>query len=343
MYIVKLISLVDHTSNYMKYNILLAFLVMNLQLVSAQGSLPQSFFDGKSVVFVSTDPTAKPIMSWTEIADSVHHSLVQAGGDPIAYFELEKVALSEAVQADYAKEFQTRLVKNIVLVTRQKNKVSIHVSPFSGDGQIIPSISLFGVTGADISNTTSQFAQIGENQPSKNLLVLDVPEFLTLNTTENSSSQKFLPRNPLNLDMFKMGITLEGSSAETGLLSFFRYDMYGKSQEEILSEQATQKSSIEQILKLEYPYEVEWLTEAKSDQELIRDRVQFLLVKVEGRESDLMESMGLESNSEASASRIVVKYYIKLLVRDELYIGPEWDADPDWNVALNNFLKNLNK
>lgn len=332
----------DHTSEFMKYNILLIFiLLVNLPSALAQGTLPQSFFDGKSVVFVSTDPTARPIMTWTEVADSVHHSLVKAGADPVAYFELEKVALSEAVQTDYAKYFQQRLVKNIILVTRQKNQMSIHVAPFAENGQIIPSTALFGVIGEDIGAATSQFGLIGENQPSRNLLVLDVPEFPSISATETSSSQKFLARNPLNLDVFKLGITIEGSSAETGLLSYFRYDMYGKSQETVLAEQASQKAGIEQVLKQEYPYQIEWLTEAKSEQELIRDRVQFLLVKVEGREADLMKSMGLEPKTDASALRLVVKYYIKLLVRDELYIGPEWDADPDWRVALDNFLKNL--
>ncbi|PZX58036.1 hypothetical protein LV85_00222 [Algoriphagus chordae] len=312
-------------------------------MVSAQGSLPQSFFDGKSVVFISADPAAKPVMTWTEVADSVHHSLVKAGGDPVAYFELEKVALSEAVQADYAKSFQQRLVKNIILVTRKKNQMSIHVAPFTETGQIIPSTALFGVTGGDIGAATNQFGLIGENQVSQNLLVLDVPEFLNISTTETTSNERFLASNPLNLDVFKLGITIEGSSAETGLLSYFRYDMYGKSQEAILAEQAAQKAGIEQVLKQEYPYQIAWLTEAKSVQELIQDRVQFLLVKVEGREADLMSSMGLEPKTGPSSSAIVVKYYIKLLVRDELYIGPEWDADPDWRVALDNFLKNLKK
>lgn len=334
----------DHTSEFMKYNTLLAFiLLINLQLVSAQGSLPQSFFDGKSVVFISTDPSARPVMTWKQVADSVHNSLVEAGADPVAYFELEKIALSEAVQADYARSFQQRLVKNIILVTRQKSQMSIHVAPFSENGQLIPSTALFGISGADIEEVTSQFGLIGENQPTKNLLVLDVPDFPTIGSTESSSSQKFLAKNPLNLNVFKLGITIEGSSAETGLLSYFRYDMYGKSPEAIMAEQAAQKAGIEQVLKQEYPYQIEWLTEPKSVEELIRDRVQFLLVKVEGREADLMKSMGLEPKADEVSSRIVVKYYIKLLVREELYIGPEWDADPDWRVALDNFLKNLKK
>ena len=328
----------------MKFTSLLLIIAFFLPIaLFGQGAIPQSFFDGKSLVLVSTDPGARPVMSWKQLADSVHTSLVEAGADPIVYFELEQVTLSEETQADYAKAFQSRLVKNIILVTRQKSQTSIHVGEFSGDGNIISSTNLYGIVGTDYDQARENFAAIGQSQKTKNLLVIDVPEFLSISTQATVSMQKFIPRNPLNLDVFKLGIPIEGSSAQTGPLSYFKYDNYGKSQELILAEQAAQKSGIEEILKQEYPYSIAWLTESKTNQELIRDRIQFLLVKVEGREADLMESMGLEVISSEANSRTVVKYYIKLLVRDELYIGPEWDADPDWRVALRNFLVNLKK
>lgn len=327
----------------MKY-ISTLFLFILLDSVSlAQGTLPESFFNGKSIVLISSDPGARPALTWKQLADSVHSSLVEAGADPIAYFELEQVTVSDETQADYAKMFSMREVKNIILVTRQKNQMSIHVGPFTNNGQLIPSTALFGKVGQNYSETISQFAAIGDGLKSKNLLVLDIPEFLTISSQESTASMKFLPRNPLNLDVFKLGIPIEGSSAQSGLASYFKYDNYGKSAETILAEQANQKSGIEEILKQEYPFQVEWLTEAKSNQELISDRVQFILMKVEGREADLMKSMGLEPNPSTDMNRTVVKYYIKLLVRDELYIGPEWDADPDWRVALRNFLSNLKK
>ncbi|EAZ81930.1 hypothetical protein [Algoriphagus machipongonensis] len=325
----------------MKYILTVALLVILFFDLRGQGVIPETFFNGKSVVMVSNDPGAKPVMTWQALADSVHNGLVEAGGDPIAYFELEQVAISEAVQADYANKFAGRLVKNIIFVTRQKSTTSIHVAPFTGDGQMIPTTSLYGTSAADYTTAAKQFAEIGKSTKSRNLLVLDVPEFPKMSAEESTSDLKFLNRNPLNLEMFKLGIPIEGSSAETGLLSYFRYDMYGKSQSTILAEQEAQKTGIEQILDAEYPHETVWLTEAKTTEELLEERVQFLLVKVEGREADMMKSMGLEVSDPNSANRIVVKYYIKLLVRDELYLGPVWDADPDWRVALRNFLKHL--
>ncbi|MEN2280826.1 NTPase [Algoriphagus sp. SE2] len=327
----------------MKYILPIVFVFVFSRMSFGQGTMPETFFNGKSVVMVSSDPGARPAMSWQVLADSIHSAIVKAGGDPVGYFELEQVAISEAVQSDYASAFSGRLVKNIIFVTRQMNLTSIHVAPFTGDFQMIPSTSLFGISGNDYRSAADQFSAIGETNKTKNLLVIDVPEFPSISQTESSASQKFLQANPLNLEVFKLGIPIEGSAAETGLMSYFRYDMYGKSQATILAEQEAQKSGIEQILKEEYPFDTEWLTEPKTDEELIRDRVQFLLVKVEARESDMMKSMGVEVPSGEAMNRTVVKYYIKLIVRNELYIGPEWDADPDWRVALRNFLRNLKK
>jgi hypothetical protein len=320
-------------------------LFFNVFLIGfAQGQVPESYFNGKSIVLVSTDPGVIPVLNWKALADSIHPYLVESGADPVGYFELEQVALSEARQAAFASAFQQRKVQNIILVTRQKGNLSIHVGSFSGDGKLINSANLFGVSGSNWEGAGTAIAALGKNKRSKNLLVLDVAEFPQINSQEAAqSAQRFLPRNPLNLEVFKLGIPLEGSSAETGLVSYFRYDLLGKSQEAILAEQSAQKNQMQSIFEGNYSNPIEWLTEAKSNQELIQNRIQFLLVKVEGRQADLMTSMGLSPISGPEASQIVVKYYIKFLVRDELYIGPEWDADPDWRKALTQFLQNLKK
>jgi hypothetical protein len=310
----------------------------------SQGGLPASFFDGKSLVLVSSDPGSRPAMQWQALADSIHPYLLKAGADPVAYFELEQVALSEATQADYAKVLLQRQIKNVILITRQKDQCAIHIGPFSGDGKLISSTSIFGVKGTDWKEAGNFLAVAGKGNKSKNLLVLDVAEFPKISSQESvQSAQKFLPRNPLNLEVFKLGIPLEGSSAETGAISFFRYDLFGKSEATILAEQATQKTEIQTIFERIYPNQIQWLTENKTTQQLIADRVQFVLVKVEGRQSDLMRSMGIQPLEGEEGIKTVVKYYIKFLVRDELYIGPVWDADPDWRIALTQFLENLKK
>jgi hypothetical protein len=140
-----------------------------------------------------------------------------------------------------------------------------------------------------------------------------------------------------------LGIPLEGTSAVNGPISTFRFNAYGKSAENVLAEQGEQKRGLEEIFSGKYPHEVVWLTESKSNSELWDDRIRFLLVRVEGRQADLMMSMGLKPLTGDEGQKTVIKYYIRHLARNEQYIGPSWDANPDWRVALSQFLENLKK
>lgn len=328
----------------MKYISTLLFFLFCSLLAHGQGTIPPSFFEGKSIVLVSNDPGAKPSFTWQVLADSIHPALVRAGGDPVAYYELEQVALSAERQAEYAKAFLQRQIQNVILITRQKEQTSIHVGKFSGDGKLIAAPNLFGVSAKDWKSAAQQFAGFGSTSPTKNLLVPDLAEFPVLVAqAANSSAQKFIPRNPLNLEVFRLGIPLEGNSAVTGPINSFRYGSFGKSAETLLAEQSAQKSGLEEIFSSAYPYELAWMTEAKSNQQLLADRIQFVLVRVEGRQADLMKSMGLEPLTGEEGNKTVVKYYIRFLVREELYIGPNWDAHPDWRIALRQFLDNLKK
>lgn len=328
----------------MKYICSVLLFFSSFTYVFSQSGLPASFFDSKSVVLISSDPGSRPALTWQQLADSVHVYLVQAGADPMGYFELEQVILSDARKADFANVLQKREVRNIIFVTRNRESLSIHVGTFNGDRNLITSTSIFGVTGKDWNEAGEMIAESGKSTRSKNLLVIDVAEFPKINNQETvESEQKYIPKNPLNLEVFKLGIPIDGSAAAADLLSFFRYDLLGKSQESILRAQAEQKSQIKEIFEDLYPHEIEWLTEARTNEELIGERVQFLLVKVEGRQTDLMQSMGLDPIRGDEGAKTVVKYYVKLIVRDELYIGPEWDADADWKSALTNFLSNLKK
>jgi hypothetical protein len=327
----------------MKYSYALLFFLLVSTFAQGQG-LPPTFFEGKSIILVSNDPGAKPAITWQALADSIHPYLVLAGGDPVGYFELEQVALSPALQAAYAKVFLERQIQNVVLITRQKEQVSIQVGKFSGEGKIIENTSLFGISGKDWKTAGQQFAGIGTAVPTKNLLVADLAEFPTLGPQSvATNSQKWISKNPLNLDVFRLGVPLEGTSAINGPINSYRYEVYGKSPETLLAEQSAQKVGLEEIFSSKYPHEVAWLVETKTNQELLADRIQFLLVKVEGRQADLMKSMGLEPIKGEEGAKTVVKYYIRFLVREELYLGPSWDADPDWRVSLHQFLDNLKK
>lgn len=327
----------------MKYLLTSILLFTFYSQLYAQGGIPEEFFAGKTVVLISNSPQARPVATWQELAETIHPALKEAGGDPVGYYELERLTLSEETQAGYAAAFTKRQISTVAILTRKPNgSLFLHIGSFSNNKQIIGSSSLWGIEAPTLEELVDQLIAIGKTVRSKNFLVLDVPEFLGgEQAMASSTARRFLPRNPLNLDVFKLGVRLASGTSEAGVLANFRYDLLGKSEASILAEQAEERNSLEQIFGEYYPYQVAYLTTAKTDQELIADRVQFQLIKVEGREADLLQSMGLPVADPEKNSRIVVKYYIRLIVRDELYIGPTWDADPNWRVALTNFLRNL--
>lgn len=328
----------------MKYILACCLLLSTILNVNGQGALPEGFLSGKSIVLISNAPSARPIMDWKEIAENIHQGLVDAGGDPVAYYELEDLTLSEEVQAEYANSFTKRLVSTIVILTRKANgEFVLHIAPYSKTSSIVSSTAAWSIEGKSIVEVRENLTQLGKISQSQNFLVLEVPEYPEGESGQASTgTRRFFARNPLNLDVFKLGVQLGGALGDAGLLSSFRYDLLGKSEQAVLAEQEAEKKGLQAIFDSYYPHDVEYLSTAKTDAELLRDRIQFLLVKVEGREADLMESMGLDPSGIKDPSRIVVKYYIRLIVRNELYIGPEWDADPDWRKALRGFLENLN-
>ena len=328
----------------MKYIFALFFLGLSMMSAFSQNSPLEGFLDGKSVVLISSSPAARPSMTFKSLADEIHDALIKAGGDPVAYYELENVALSETTQAAYAASFSKRLVKNIVILTRKANSEAvIHIMPFTGDKNIISSGANWSATSDDLEGLKEKLANIGTAMKSKNLLVIEVPEFLddASGHEVSTASSNYLPRIPLNLDVFRLGVPLTGASGESGFLTTFRYDLLGKSQEQVLADQKAEKEGLAAILESRYPYEVEFLTSPRTTAELIEDRIQFVLMRLEGREGDLMENMGLDPKQASDPNRIVIKYYIRFLIRNELYIGPIWDADPAWDVALINFLEQI--
>ncbi|WP_245949209.1 NTPase [Echinicola strongylocentroti] len=326
--------------------------MMSIQIF-CQTQLPEHFLDGKAVILISNAPDARPIMQWKAIAREVHPALVEAGGDPVAYYELEELILSEEIQRAYATIFSQRLIRNILILTRKSNgDFYINILEYSGNESIVSAGSSWTMEANDIQILKERVVAAGKGMRSKNLMALDVPTFLpplvggaegasTAPANNNAISGRFVAENPLNLDIFKLGIPLSGASGENALLTRYRYDLYGKSNDEVLAAQKAEKANLERIFDQYYEHQTVFLTEIRSDKQLISDRIQFVLTRVEGREADLMESMGLDPASLENTDRIVVKYYIKFLVRNELYIGPKWDADPNGQTALINFLKNL--
>lgn len=336
------LSDVDFTL-YMKYISLTGWMCFFSLVCHSQQPPVDQFLNGKSVVLVSTATSVTPPVTWKDLASEIHPALIAAGGDPVAYYELEEVILSDAIKNAYASYFLRRQIKNIVLLIRKGDgRLFCHIYPFTNNGNIISPGNNWSARAIGLEELKNEIESMGSGKRSENFLVIEVPEYPPIPGLENSTANSgYIQAAPLNLDVFKLGILLTGASGNEDFLNTFRQDTYGKEQSQVIAEQRAQREGLEQIFTAEYPFETEFLTAAKSNQELINEKVQFVLMRQEGREEDLMKSMGVPLQEAKNPGEIVVKYYIRFLVRNELYIGEKWDASPDWRQALKDFLDQI--
>src|SRR5690606_24244762 len=208
----------------MKYILVLFILILYPFQSNSQNSPLEGFMDGKSVVLISTAPSAKPLIPWDSLAMKIHGALLEAGGDPVAYYELEDIILSEQTQAGFAAQFSNRLIKNIIVITRKENaELFIHIMPFTQDKNMVSPETAWSASAGNLEEFRTKIAEAGKNRTSKNLLVIDVPEFIpnSAQTEVSGNSPQFLSRNPLNLNIFKLGVPLSGATGDWGYLTTF--------------------------------------------------------------------------------------------------------------------------
>ncbi|MEX0883291.1 MAG: NTPase, partial [Cyclobacteriaceae bacterium] len=264
----------------MKYISVIGYLCFFSLQSLGQNTVLDGFLEGKSSVLISASSSAEPAYSWKELAENLHLSLVEAGGDPVAYYELEDAILSDAVKNAHASYFSKRLIKNIVLIIRKNDGTFyLHIYPFSQDNNIIHQGSNWFSSADNLESFSAEIASIGDGKKSSNFLVLEVPEYPAIPGLEQSSEGAgFIRQAPLNLDAFKLGVMLTGASGDEGLLTTFRHDLYGKPAGQIEAEQKAERQGLETIISEVYPYAVEFLTVPQSNQALIQDRIQFILM-----------------------------------------------------------------
>ncbi|EIM77685.1 hypothetical protein A3SI_05829 [Nitritalea halalkaliphila LW7] len=330
--------------------LLLSFFLWYSTPVLSQNT-PADLFSGKMMVLISGAPDASPYLEWQELAEALHPALVAAGADPIGYFELEEVALSEESQQRFAAGFAQRQVQKIAILTRKSSgKITCSIMPFQPNREMVRVDELWQLESNNASDFYAEMETLGQQLSSTNFLVLQVPEFPSIaggaagasaGSTGNAGSARFLRSKPLNLDVFALGIPLAGFQAGAGLLNNFRYDRLGLSESRIALERTKEQQDLERLFEAYYPHRFVFLDQPQERQSLLNQRIQFILSKLEGRESDLMESMGFPVPADRNTQRIVTKYYIKFLVRDENYAGAQWDAAEDPGQALENFLLQL--
>lgn len=324
--------------------------------INYTNELPKGLNTQRSVVIVGVNNEQsefEQVGNWKALAEKAHKAFVQMGVDPIVYLNNYTLLAGNASQESYSQLFTKRKIKNLIFLNQSATHFEIGVIPFSTEGDIIKEGSdAYFLSRETLYDLLLEFGiEIKRSNVAKtNFLIPEKPTFLSgISIVEKQQLKKYpgqLRRSKLAVEKFsKMSVS---GSADDQLQK--KIDAYNASIE--------QKNTIlEQILQ-EYPFEYTFI-DRMSDEDLLRNRHQFVLRSIYGEAYAVREMLEYKVNPSETAfaslipimpdqtvvktfpkSALVHKFYVKQNISKNVHVG-EWDADDTWEKALRNYIRHF--
>ena len=319
---------------------------------------PEDINSSRSLVIIHVPDTwaegFRGTGEWEKLGEAAHPSFVTMGIDPILYINHYDLVASTTSQIIYAELFRKREVKNLIFITRYDNGMfMLTMLPFNGTKNFIsdhsPAFRVKGTKLDEVMLKTGREIRRAEND-IRNFLIPEHPTFLSgLSIIEKLPLKNYpgiLRRSTLAVERFAKMILPEG----VGEGFKEKIDSFNMA--------VDKKNEELELLMQNYPYDYVMI-DPMSDEDLLRNRHQFILRSIRGQAKTLREMLEYKVNpSEAGftstvpvmpdqtytkripKNALVHKFYIKQNISKNVHTG-RWDADETWQQALFNLIGNL--
>ena len=262
---------------------------------------------------------------WQTKANELQSKLKYTGVDAIAYLHSDDWNASPTNRDAYRLFFTTRGVKNLVEIVEEDRLFKVSVYDFQ---------TLEKVWETEGGSLDQAILRIGREVKRlgfdvKNFVPIENAEIFTdIPMAKWSASQNF----PTRVKGIKIGVDSFDSEQENEELN---------------------------ALMSKYPFEYD-LIDYTNDEEAFRKGYQYVLLHMTTSGSSIKKLLNYQSGDDETAfistvkgdssnTRIitipadanVTKFYIRHTVREEVFVGKDWDADLSWQSALANFIHNM--
>lgn len=292
----------------------------------ARENLPEKLLSTRSAVFYSYTLTDK------ELSD-VHATMVRAGVDAVAYFEIDRVFAGADVTLAFSQYFAKREINTLVILEKSDNAYRITITPFSGKENIIgPDQSVWRTEDPVLKETLRIFYNTTFNTLKKqNMLINDIPETeLVVPIIAGRRSELFAS----DLKVDRLAVQKFGDP--------------------VLDQQ------LEDIMKA-YPFKYALVDNSIAEPELRRQGYFYILRFVHTRGSVAKQLLGYELSKAVTgiasiaysggqeqvktipSDQSIYKFYTRQIEFNNVYLGTKWDADVTWQAALINFIAGFKK
>jgi hypothetical protein len=283
-------------------------------LADKRGSdhMPPAMLSERTAVLISADGG-----NWQDWAGLLHPVLQRNGIDAVAYFMLEEVMAGPDAQKEMLPMLVQRQFGNVAILGRSSSRAELFLMEFqNGPSLVKMDGAVWHTEFTDIESLEeklkSAFSQ--SSVRAENFLIPDFPEFFRAAS---------VPANK-RFESFNPDVKLDNLAV--------RY--FPKSD----PDSDRKNARLEELMK-EYSFKYELVNTEISEDVLRRNGFQWILGYLRAPEANLKEILGYR-NVPQNGGGMVYKFYYRQLYAQEIYLGNTWDAQPNWETALQNFIRN---
>lgn len=324
--------------------------------VKPTSKIPASINSERSIVIVHVPDDVndmRKVGNWQKLSERAHSSFITMGIDVVTYLNHYDLMASPKSQVAYSELFKKRNIKNILFLVEENEKFQLLIAPFNNKPSLINyGVEVFHSEDRSLYNVLLQTGREIKraDHEKENFLIPAKPNFTSgLSIVEKTLLKNYpgiLRRSKLSVERFaKLDTTVSVNEETMAKIRLFNMEIEKKN------------IRLDTIMK-SYPYTYE-LIEPMSDDDLLRNRRQFVLRIISGQAKTLRQM--LDYNVDASetdfvsiipimpdqtttkrvpVNALVHKVYVRQNISKNIHVG-EWDADLNWEDALNNMIGNL--
>ncbi len=303
-----------------------------LQSLNIQTTFPENLLKTRTIAFyVVTPKQTRPYIrgDWKSLAKKVQPGFKRAGLDAVLHYYLEDIFSGKESYNTFLDYFDDRDVKNAAFIFEENGYYTITITGLQDRQHLIKKgQTAWQIKGKDLNAMLNDLYRACANSglERENWLILEVPEYGEMINPIKAKRNEFYDLNfsseklavPMNLDTAQLSKVLTTYPYKWGFVDpdipekelrsqGYQYILYavnstGKAVKEMLDYQTTDA-------------ETDYISEVMVDRKL-----------------------GVHSYNIHTP---VYKYYIKHIYSGNVFLGKRWDAAPNWQQALKNYINNL--
>ncbi len=309
--------------------------------------LPKDLLKTKSIALIKIPEQETGIRSitWKKFAMEMHAYLRALGVDAVWYFYFDDIYAGPDVSRAIANALTTREISNII-ICRKKAELDyeIYVTAFNKTEYFFKKgQEAFRVEASTPALINRELARLinAKGLVRENLMILETPEYFNW---PNLIRGKRFEYYAADLKLDKLAIpdfkTAGKEMIPINMPVATRSTSDGKS---IPADTAV----VHDIFKV-YPFDYSFLPYDFDENALRKKGFQFVLLWLHETKPLIRQMLNYptengnsKNDTGTNAEEMVYKFYIKHIYTGDVYLGNTWDADPDWQKALKNYLQHL--